>query len=195
MFLESNITSPHSAVVIGGAPRDWFRGEPCNDIDVYIQTNKHTRSLIATLKRSFGDVTEVKGDYDGMQHVHYIINVPFTSAIIQLIFVKDNSIKEAVGRSGCSLSQIVWDPATDKYQASREFLFDLENKDITFYRTDKYRHCNTQYLKKMTERFPDHFAFMQDAAHNGGKVMALEEYLKITKELPVKGLFDDSIPF
>ncbi len=183
--------------MVGGAPRDWYRGEPCNDVDIYIQTNKHTQKLISKLKRMFKDVTERIDEYDGQKFIHYIVDIPFDVTIMQLIFVKDISVDEVIGRFGCSLSQILWEPSTDTYQTTQCFRFDLKENYISFYRTNQYRWCNDMYLKKMTERFPERMAFIEDSDVEDGRIMSLNSYLKNHGSGEVKpfSIFDDTITF
>lgn len=156
--------------VAGGAPRDWFMGNTCNDIDIYFTKSKSTMtvsSFVKILESLFNIKVDTKHElgkfdefYGKMTNLLRIYNFVYKGKCIQLIEIHDtldikysffNKCKSVIFDMDSSISQICW--WDGRYTMSTAFLFGQKVRTI-YPMTENAESSN--HFKKMIERFPDY---------------------------------------
>lgn len=164
------LADPH-AILAGGAPRDWYMGKECNDLDFYVylnpknttETNFHQlQGVLAQIgildleNISYESMTDEKGAYSCMEHLRTVLEGTYyidedTPVKVQVMIMYSPTFDCVVDKMGCSLSRIWY--KNGKITPTFDFLFTLEHKimyyvdDMTFKET---------YAIKMKERFKEY---------------------------------------
>jgi len=106
-------------ILAGGAPRDWYLGNPCNDLDFYfVSTASTVNAVKKQLERCFGEVV-VKFDFSVSHHEDPIYKtMPFIRRIIDLDYkgmkvqlIQLNSLGDqfkVVKAMSASICKIAW---------------------------------------------------------------------------------------
>ena len=160
------------AIVSGGAPRDWYMGKSCSDIDVYFKSAADDSRLREQIARALDTPIElviVKGNYYSKRHldspygpkrysgnanIRAVFDILVDDKKVQLIVITNetHSINEQL--MGCSLSQIEYTPSLG-IMASCPFLISVGTKALIF----DLDICNNDivWMDKIRRKFPDFF--------------------------------------
>lgn len=155
------IICPH-AILAGGAPRDWYMGNKCNDFDFYFNLDPQStmRSNVTQLNKVLPEgmvrskVVETKPNalykhMKALRCVHYYTYKGREIQLIQLHTLSD--VFKVVDNMSCSICMVWWKgkdvvPSADfmlTYKTEMMYL----NKDYSW---------SDPHPKKMRERFPDY---------------------------------------
>ena len=141
-----------SAVVMGGAPRDWYRQEPATDIDFYFQTNWN-EPLESTLKLLGFDVKliEKSGNYAGNVGILSVWECEYNQEILQFIqtCITEDELLKTFPFGICKISYT----KIDGIKPSKNFLNCLDQK-LLVKSSDLYADAH-KYIQKIKQKFPD----------------------------------------
>lgn len=147
--------------VVGGAPRDWDYNIPAQDIDIWVKNSQFGEEDLNNLKKLFepkgatvGQVTNNTYARDG-EYIHYIFNVMWQGVDLQFIFVEDSSVKAVTDHVCCNFSEIAWDWQARVLEPNHVYKAGRTARTLVF-RDDKGRSPRECYIKKMSDRYPDH---------------------------------------
>jgi hypothetical protein len=147
----------------GGAPRDWYDGNTCNDIDIYFVTPFTTLSKLKTMFDTFFPEYELKGAcisgehiskessemYSPMEYLQRIFTNTYKGKKVQLIQMTQRcDLLSEMDSCNC---QIEWTPSGHYYMTDDFRLGYLTN---TLFPT-KDGSIQLAHFRKMVERFPD----------------------------------------
>lgn len=158
--------------VVGGAPRDWDYNIPAQDIDIWVKNSQFGEEDLNTLKKLFepkgatvGQVTNNTYARDG-EYIHYIFNVMWQGVDLQFIFVEDSSVKAVTDHVCCNFSEIAWDWQTRMLEPNHVYKAGRTARTLVF-RDDKGRSPRECYIKKMSDRYPDHTVVLPNGKIQG----------------------------
>ena len=151
-ILDSN------AVVLGGAPRDWFFGKPAKDIDFYISgsTDHVLNSLnelglkVSAIKRKSDLCTD--NTYSAMDSLICVIDMKYKGHDCQIMITDNQFGEQLVDYFPCSLSKVSFDLITD-VQATWEFAMCVD-LGINYVHSDNGYELDHPYIKKIIDKFP-----------------------------------------
>jgi hypothetical protein len=166
-----SIICPH-AILAGGAPRDWYMGNGCNDFDFYFNLDPDSTigSSIKQLERvlPIGMVKVKEQDvhtsimYKHMKSLRKIHSYTYKGRDIQLIQLRKlHDVFKAVSNMSCSICMIWWKgndvvPTVD---------FMLTYKTKMMYLNKEYS-WSDPHPKKMRERFSSYSCGTEEQAGN-----------------------------
>lgn len=172
-------------LIVGGAPRDWIRNVPCQDIDIYVTDSEQARETVRRYAEAINRSHSVVFDGGGMERfISCIANVvdvgDFTIPILQFIFVESSDVNETFGRLGCSLSEITWEPPKDNspesfwnnpgtFRTTVDYRYSVEHQ-VIFFRSNNFQRANRAYIQKMMDRFPE-YRFHFHGTNGGTRVI------------------------
>ena len=150
------LTKLHSvfptAVVMGGAPRDWYRQEPATDIDFYFQTERN-EPLDSTLKLlGFNaKLIEKSGNYAGNVGILSVWECEYEQEILQFIQIwcTEEQMQQSFPFGICKISY----NKTDGIKPSKNFLNCLEQKLLV--KSSELYADEHKYIQKIKQKFPD----------------------------------------
>lgn len=168
------IIAPHS-ILAGGAPRDWYLGKECNDLDFYIslpeglQSDRYQSMIDKVLLEGCKKVKEnfethsdpMYKHMEALRNIYYYEYKGIEFQLIRLESVKD--VYKAVSNMSCSICK-AW------YKGGKIGLdkdFKLTVKSGMMFLNDKYK-WSDYHPKKMCERFGDEYV-------KGTKERAIEQ--------------------
>lgn len=138
-----------SAVIAGGAPRDWELGRLANDLDIYISSHTMHKFSDASIHKEIFPHEEFRGINDGNYASSEITDV-FQGWIegqcVQLIFVSCEP-KDIIHCFDATISQIYYDGKNTVRSALKE---SLDNKKVML----MHKEGNQDYCTKLFKRFP-----------------------------------------
>jgi len=154
------IICPHT-ILAGGAPRDWYMGNTCNDFDFYFSLDpdstmtSNTEQLSRILPKGMVRVKdlEVRSDimYKHMKDLRRIHYYTYKGREVQLIQLdRLKSVFNAVDNMSCSICKVWW--KGKEVVPTKDFL--LSYKTGIMYLNKDYS-WSDPHPKKMRERFPD----------------------------------------
>lgn len=164
------------AIIAGGAPRDWYFGNPCKDVDIFINPTKNSGQWLVNFLVNEGcDVTKKVASEDLLEHYRseHIRNVIWFSYLgveFNLIVVTGSTFN-IVDTFPISVSKIWISDKRFRYGKSTDFVLS-EKYNVMFKTTEDDN--RESYIRKMCDKFPEMSYF-------ANKVSALESI--ITKEL------------
>lgn len=153
-----------TCILAGGAPRDWWLGQSCNDLDFYVYTRGTTLQFEKNLKVIGFDVEpmrvqghsvldKVNGMYNSMPNIKSVYKTkhPYRGKEIQIIAMEAPTFEGVVDKFACSISKVwykngVVRPTVEAFDSRRE-------KKIIVARGYG---LNCKYVNKMRERFSDY---------------------------------------
>lgn len=144
--------------------------------------------------------------YPETTFIKRIARISFSGQVFDLIFAQSSEPLEVLGRFGCSLSEIYWEP-DGSYHATAEFKMDMESGYCTF-KSGKWRKVTPQYIAKILARGQSktYFFTTYDSQNLSKDTVGVPSYYtldQIKENLPffrpidtpsstVEDLFDDS---
>lgn len=170
---------PHT-ILAGGAPRDWYLGNPANDLDIYIHLPPVNRSdinrmLLNVLPKGFeilkinsvekefnSDIDEHSKAYSRMKYLKFILNCSYKGQDIQLMVLKNyQDLFKVVDDMSCSICKIWYKNGI----TTRTNDFKLTEVTRVIFLNDRYNWTD-YHPKKIKERFT-----RKDACDVGDKFM------------------------
>ncbi len=153
--LQMMKTIDTSAIVAGGAPRDWYLGKPASDIDLYF-VSKETRFdfLRLQLEQVGFDIEEVNRPvehYLSNPDLIYIFESKINQIPLQIMLVRGAALRliEKFPLSIC----LIWYKDNETYFTS-DFLQTAHSGVIT--KVNKLYSDGEKYLKKILAKFPEY---------------------------------------
>lgn len=103
-----------ACIVAGGAPRDWYLGNPSRDIDIFLYAPQLVSSSIKadTLRKLGFHIINEYGDwnknemYQHNQYVQCLYNIVLDKEHIQIIFMNKSTYKSVVDQFPISISKV-----------------------------------------------------------------------------------------
>ncbi len=149
-----------SAIVAGGAPRDWYLGIPAKDIDIFITAdNRWTTSEIVEVlsKLGFEKVTPITPKEDGLQnytmnpHIRFVYNGKLDDELIQVVVLNDSTYKivDTFAFNVCK----VW-YKNSKVNTTPDFEYAIFNKVLI--KQGELYSSTFLYRDKIIKKFPDY---------------------------------------
>lgn len=147
-----------SAVVLGGAPRDWYFGKPAKDIDFYISGS--TNHILNSLHELGLKVSGIKyssdlgssSTYSTMNSLLCVIDVKYKGHDCQIMITDNQFGEQLVDYFPCSLSKISFDLITDT-KPTCEFTMCIA-LGINYVHSDNGYELDHPYIKKIIDKFP-----------------------------------------
>lgn len=147
-----------TAVVLGGAPRDWYFSKPAKDIDFYISGSiDHVlNSLnelglkVSTIKRR-SDLGS-SSTYSAMDKLICVIDVKYKGHDCQIMITDNQFGDQLVDYFPCSLSKVSFDLIVD-VQPTWEFTMCVD-LGINYIHSDNGYELDHPYIKKIIDKFP-----------------------------------------
>jgi len=158
----------------GGAPRDWYDGNTCNDIDIYFSLPKDfsTVGRLITMFDKFlpelnlrgaaitgermGDNSEM---YSTMENLRRILTTEYKGKTIQLIQLEHIWGQDVLQEMDASNCQISW--REGRYETTNEFKIGYLTNTLIPIHSDS---TSCGHFKKMQERFPDKVVMNKERA-------------------------------
>lgn len=141
-----------TAVVMGGAPRDWYMLKPCSDIDVYF-TSKWKLDAGTHLRNLGFDVTQVnKSDiYTGNKFIKTVWQCQYNQEQIQFVEVtcSEVAVMQEFPFGICKISYA----EKEGVVPTLNFLNCLDNK-LLVVSSELYADGH-KYVQKIKQKFPD----------------------------------------
>lgn len=139
-----------NCILVGGAPRDWYMGNYCNDLDIFI--GHSSKDLLSHLSQNgINECLEVKELLPHQNHTKAICclyKFNFKGMHVQVLMPKgDLNVFEMLNRVDMSTSKIFYKRGT--IYPSTDFLDSVSSKVIT---------CtggSESYISKIADKFPD----------------------------------------
>ena len=150
---------PH-AILAGGAPRDWYLGNPCNDLDFYVHWPETTCSwerlrferLGLEVKRMVYDsVDEQENNYKKMPDLFRVYEGEQDGVPFQIMVMKTPTFDSVVPMFGSSVCMAWW--KGEMINTALPFLLSHTNK-VMFIKDDYS--AKELHVTKMKERFPNY---------------------------------------
>jgi hypothetical protein len=174
-----SIICPH-AILAGGAPRDWYMGETCNDFDFYFNLDPDSTlgSNEAQLSRVLPEgMVKIKGKdahssplykhMSALKRLHYYTYKGREVQLIQLNRLRD--VFKVVDNMSCSICMIWWKGGDVK--PSGDFMLTYKTKMM--YLSKGYS-WSDPHPKKMRERFSSYSCGTEDKA----KSLAVRKFME-----------------
>ena len=164
------LVDPH-CILAGGAPRDWYFGNPCNDLDFYLYSTASNQSVLKDqMSKLFGgvewntlgggdktlseeDISNISDNYK-MRVLRTVLEAEIDVMKVQLIFVmSDGDQFKVVEEINVSICRIYW--KYGKIIPHIDFIFTVKS-GIAF--------GNREWLSPICskEEVPKHFWKMKD---------------------------------
>ena len=184
----------YTAVCAGGAPRDWYRGVPAVDIDIFVECKKSASSKFhRDVETAFALELTSLGPIDNSGESTYALNPNINSVTeckihgqkVQFITIEDQGVHEfKVACSSihktfpCNLSQVQWDGT--EYSFEPMFKVSIKYKIVEFYPDlnswDEEGFQFSKYYKKMKRKFKDWgFVKRKKSKYKYKEIIGLEE--------------------
>ena len=153
-----------TCILAGGAPRDWWLGQSCNDLDFYIYHRGSTTNLEHSLKtldfevepmRRKGYNVQARLDrlYETMTDLRavYQTKFPYKGKHIQIIVMNTPTFRGVVDKFACSISKVWYKgglirPTHEASKAKRCKVIEVAQGYSP----------NCPYVQKMRDRFPEY---------------------------------------
>lgn len=151
----------YDLVIAGGCPRDWYFGNPCKDIDIYLNTPNSPQELEHKLEylsyalgSSFKDKTKENEDprrYAKLDNgIVRVLECTLDGLTMDFILTK-NEAHKAPNSFCCSLSNISLDLDSLIPLPTSSFMSSVNSNKAVYYGDITEDH---QYYKRMVEKFP-----------------------------------------
>lgn len=143
------------AVVAGGAPRDWWMGKECADIDIYLSLpeldDDHLRiTLLEKLGfKCISQLSTTDEDYEGLSDLLAVFEFNFEGKKFNVMFMEDCD-GNYTQHFDCSICEITYDGK--QYHPSPAFMKTLLDKVIY---VNAPADETTPHVEKMASKFPD----------------------------------------
>jgi len=96
-----NAIDPY-VILAGGGPRNWFFGNPANDLDFYLHTKDETMSAVDARFKALGlEVSPMFTDdaecqYNCMKHLHRIYEGEYKGMVFQVMFMTEATFTSVI---------------------------------------------------------------------------------------------------
>lgn len=149
-----------SAIVAGGAPRDWYLGNPAKDIDIFITTDNRwtTRVTGRVLSRlGFENVSPIVPKEDGIQNytknpnIKFVYNCKLDGESIQIIVLYDSTYR-IVDTFAFNICKVWY--KNSKINTTADFEYAVSNKVIV--KQGELYSSTTAYKDKIVNKFPEY---------------------------------------
>lgn len=165
-----------SAIIAGGAPRNWDQGDLAKDIDVYLRWNvERTYRVYQMLGLLLGvvapsrDITCTYSFGGDSFHLRKLVDFYYKDVLFQLIIIEEDvRLKDfkssIVSHMDIGINMISADWYTEgditRLNKTKEYCHDRDNKVLTLYQNvmnpEQLSHCMKVHLPKMVKYYPDY---------------------------------------
>lgn len=161
-------------VCAGGAPRDWYFGNTCNDIDIYFSIPEEyskrykTMMLLKLIAPEF--VIDEEISWESGRHEQYasmggmirVLNMYYKGKKVQLIQMIQGDRESVLDEMDVSICKIAWDKDLG-FNLHWDFKLGEITNSIIF--TERSV-TGTLHYEKMAQRFPDRECMSKEVAVN-----------------------------
>ena len=146
-------------ILAGGAPRDWFLGNTCNDLDFYVHIKNEQMNMTALRFKRLGlTLRALTWDTDGrqykcMEHLHRIYEGTYKGMTFQVMIMTLPTTESVVAHFGTSVCKAWWKGKDSGVQPTVEFLLSHYCKYI--FKKEDYT-AKVLHVDKMIKKFPDY---------------------------------------
>jgi tRNA nucleotidyltransferase/poly(A) polymerase len=133
-------------IIAGGACRDLILGLTISDVDIFIPGFNLDPELDSESEESKEEFKEYKTGF----RVKDLLENDINYQIIQHRF-EGNDILEVLSHFDVGICRIAYDPLTNNWIITEEFLKDVQERKLTVY-LENYRH--SEHLAKLVKKFP-----------------------------------------
>lgn len=147
-------------ILAGGAPRDWYLGEPCNDLDIYIHIPHQPqawdelrwRSLGLPEMRRLGENRKDPNKYKSMPNLRKVYEGVYKGMKFQVMTLELPTFEAVIPYFATEVSSAWWTGKGD-IKHTRGFKESHETEQLIFKKGYK---ANDPYVQKMIKRFPNY---------------------------------------
>ena len=144
-----------SAVVAGGAPRDWYFGKPAKDIDCYVTDVKleQVESLFKMIGVKIKEIKkgENRGAYAHDNNLEMVLDFRYMFLDFQLMLIQGTMVGRMIDRFPVSICKIEYDGTN--VDPSYEFKVAEAVKVLLI--SPRYK-LDDPYIVKIVNKFPDY---------------------------------------
>lgn len=159
LLSQISIVDP-SAILAGGAVRDWYLGAPAKDLDIYVRCPNHQTyddKVDMLSKIGIGNVTPLSknsaANYTSLPGLLSVFEGDYCGMSVNIMFMNTYSYGENIIKEfDCSICECFMNK-DGEYFYSNNFLKTIESKVI--FVNERYT-GNEQHVIKMAERFPEY---------------------------------------
>lgn len=168
-----------SALVAGGAPRNWEEGKLAKDIDLYLRWNVEGQGrMVQYLHELISPDIKMESNVDCTYHfgsdqfcMGKLLSFRYKGVLFQLIIIKEIEVlpdfrKAILDHMDVGINRISWEPFYKSevlgggFKYTEEYREDFDNKTLTLYsgcmNPEQLAHCLTKHLPKMQSYYPDY---------------------------------------
>lgn len=144
-----------NAIIAGGAPRDWWLGNECSDIDIYLKAPDLSSDPLRQAAISLLGFTRVRSmsavdeDYDSLSDLLSVFEFDYEGKTFNIMFMDEYCSFPYTGHFSCSICEIYYDGS--QFHPSPKFMKTLLDKVIIL--SDDVDE-NTKHVKKIAGKFP-----------------------------------------
>jgi hypothetical protein len=159
LFLDKIFPIDPHAIVAGGAVRDWYFGNPANDIDLFFHVrNNVTQTTVEKMLKSIGINVKEKKSCDNIPDwykknpsIVAVYDVEYNSQKIQLIYMNESTFNCVVKKFPVSICK-AWRKGGNNYY---EEDFKLSCMYSTIWKTSELYNDGDKFIQKIKEKFPN----------------------------------------
>lgn len=143
-----------NAIIAGGAPRDWWMGKECSDIDIYLKAPELSSDPLRQAAISLLGFNRVRSmsavdeDYEGISDLLAVFEFDYEGKTFNIMFMDEYCAFPYTGHFSCSICEIYYD---GQYHPSPKFMKTLLDKVIIL--SDDVDE-NTKHVQKIAGKFP-----------------------------------------
>lgn len=167
-----------SAVVAGGAPRDWYFGKPAKDIDCYI-ADVELKQVLNLFKLAGIKIKEIKkgenrGVYARNNNLELVVDFRYMFLDFQLMLMQGTTVDGTIDSFPISVCKIEYNGT--HVVPSYEFKVAEAAKVLLI---DKRYKLDDPYIVKIIKKFPD-YEIMEDSTSNISNITKLyRQYIEV----------------
>jgi len=147
-----------TCILAGGAPRDWYLGKECNDLDFYLHIKHEAlHSILHRFKRLKLEVKCINWNgtgchYEVMEHLRHVFEGEYKGQKFNIMIMNTPTFDSVVNHFGTSVCKAWWKGIDHNIQVTLDFLISHYSKVI--FKKDDYT-AKVLHVDKMT-RYPDY---------------------------------------
>lgn len=144
-----------NAIIAGGAPRDWWMGNECSDIDIYLKAPELSSDALRQAAISLLGFNRVRSmsavdeDYEGITDLLAVFEFDYEGKTFNIMFMDEYCSFPYTGHFSCSICEIYYDGS--QFHPSPKFMKTLLDKVIIL--ADDVDE-NTKHIRKIAGKFP-----------------------------------------
>lgn len=143
-----------AAVIAGGAPRDWYMDNKCNDIDIYLRapmhkTDYHRKLIFSQFGFDAEAINPKDENYKSINGLQAVYEFEYKGKIFNIMFMSDEIAPPFTQHFSCSICEIAYDGYS--YIPSQRFKDSILRGEIVL--ADGYEGTE-KHIQKMMQRFP-----------------------------------------